>query len=323
MPVARLVMLPPQSPTTREWAERLRRDVPELDVVVPESTGELAGVISTTDAAFGTLAAHHVGIADRLRWLQAPAAAPDAGYYSDELIEHPVVVTNLRGIYNDHVAAHAVALVLALARGLHRTMADQANKDWRPYRAPDATIHLPEATVLVIGLGGIGLEVARLMNAFGSRVVATDARVTTAPVGVDVLTGADGLDDLLPSADVVVSTVPHTPATEGMFDVDRFAAMRLSAVLVNVGRGKTVRLDALCGALVEGMIAGAALDVFETEPLPPEHPLWEAPNVIITPHVAVEGPYVDERRYAVLRDNAQRFVAGETLMNVVEKEQWF
>ncbi len=140
MPVARLVMLPPQSPTTREWAERLRRDVPELDVVVPESTGELAGVISTTDAAFGTLAAHHVGIADRLRWLQAPAAAPDAGYYSDELIEHPVVVTNLRGIYNDHVAAHAVALVLALARGLHRTMADQANKARRPYLAPAVSV---------------------------------------------------------------------------------------------------------------------------------------------------------------------------------------
>jgi phosphoglycerate dehydrogenase-like enzyme len=321
--MARLVMLPPQSDLTRSWAERLRRDVPSLDVQVAESDGEVAGFIPTAAAAYGTLSVEHLASAGLLEWLQAPAAAPDAGYFSPELIAHPVTVTNLRGIYNDHVATHAVALVLALARGLHRTTIDQRTHVWSPYREPDATIYLPEATVLVVGLGGIGDEIARLMNAFGCRVVATDARVSEAPEYVVEVADPDELDRLLPDADIVVLTVPHTPETEGLFDVRRFALMKPSAVLVNIGRGMTVRLDALVDALESGTIAGAGLDVFEVEPLPKDHPLWDAPNVVLTPHVAVEGPYLEERRYGVLLENARRFVSGEPLINVVDKERWF
>jgi phosphoglycerate dehydrogenase-like enzyme len=298
-------------------------DVPSLDVQVAESDEDVAAVIGTADAAFGTPSAGHLARADLLRWLQAPAAAPDAGYFSPQLIAHPVTVTNLRGIYNDHVATHAVALALALARGLHRTMIDQRSHVWNPYREPDATIYLPEATVLVIGLGGIGDEIARLMHAFGCRVVATDARVTEPPPYVVEVAEPDELDRLLPEADIVILTVPHTPETEGLFDARRFGIMKPSAVLVNIGRGMTVRLDALVDALESGTIAGAGLDVFEIEPLPPDHPLWDAPNVLLTPHVAVEGPYTDERRYGVLVENARRFVNGEPLINVVDKEHWF
>ncbi|MDA2979970.1 MAG: D-2-hydroxyacid dehydrogenase [Actinomycetota bacterium] len=319
----RLVMLPPQSDLTRSWAERLRMDVPSLDVQVAESVEDVAASIATADAAYGTLSPAHLASAGLLRWLQAPAAAPDAGYFSEELIAHPVTVTNLRGIYNDHVATHAVALVLALARGIHRTILDQRSHVWSPYREPDASIYLPEATVLVIGLGGIGNEIARLMNAFGCRVVATDARVSEPPPYVVEVANPDELDRLLPDADIVVLTVPHTPETEGLFDAERFGMMKPSAVLVNIGRGMTVRLDALVDALESGTIAGAGLDVFEIEPLPEDHPLWDAPNVVLTPHVAVEGPYTDERRYGVLLENARRFVSGEPLINVVDKEHWF
>lgn len=319
----RLLMVPPQSDMFRSWADRLRLDVPSLDVVVAETADEAAQLIGTADAAFGTLSPELLDRAGRLEWLQAPAAAPPAGYFSSELIAHPVIVTNLRGIYNDHVATHAVALVLALARGLHRTMLDQRTHAWSPYREPDATIYLPDATVLVIGLGGIGGEIARMMKTFGCHVVATDARVTEAPEYVDEVALPDELDRLLPEADVVVLAIPHTPETEGLFGAGRIGLMKPSAVLVNVGRGMTVQLDALVEALESGTIAGAGLDVFEIEPLPRDHPLWEARNVVLTPHVAVEGPYIDERRYSVLRDNARSFVAGGQLANVVDKEHWF
>ncbi|MEU4395203.1 NAD(P)-dependent oxidoreductase [Kribbella sp. NPDC023855] len=135
---------------------------------------------------------------------------------------------------------------------------------------------------------------------------------------------SDGaLDEQLPAADLVILTVPHTPDTEGMFDARRFELLKTSAYFVNVGRGPTVRLDALDAALAAGRLRGAALDVFETEPLPAGHPLWRRPEVLITPHVAGVGPHEAERRFAVLLENARRFVAGDALINIVDKSKWF
>jgi phosphoglycerate dehydrogenase-like enzyme len=128
---------------------------------------------------------------------------------------------------------------------------------------------------------------------------------------------------VLPEADFVVLTVPHTPETEGMIDSRRLRSMRPSAVLVNVGRGATVRLDDLVGALDAGELAGAALDVFETEPLPATHPLWSRTNVIITPHVAGFGEDTEDERLELIVDNARRFLQGRPLRNVVDKQRWF
>jgi phosphoglycerate dehydrogenase-like enzyme len=128
---------------------------------------------------------------------------------------------------------------------------------------------------------------------------------------------------MLAQADFVILTVPHTPETEGFMGAERFARMKRSAFFINIGRGKTTRLDDLVAALRSGQIAGAALDVYEQEPLPAEHPLWDAPNVLLTPHVAGYGPYLDDRRRDIIVDNARRLVAGEPLRNVVDKEQWF
>jgi phosphoglycerate dehydrogenase-like enzyme len=259
-----------------------------------------------------------------LRWLQAPQAAPPAGYYYPELIAHPVVVTNFREIFNDHISAHILAFVLAFARGLHVFIPQQLRREWKKSADEDGdVIHLPEATALIVGVGGIGGETARLLGAFGVTVLATDARRTTAPEGVTELHRSEALDELLPRADFVILTVPHTPATEGFFNRGRFQRMKRTAVFINIGRGMTTKLDDLVAALKGGEIAGAALDVYEQEPLPSEHPLWTLPNVLLTPHMAGHGPYLSERRFQIVMDNCRAFATGSALRNVVDKSSWF
>ena len=319
----KLLLLPPQSDTTRSWASRLRKALPELRVVVVEDAAQVAHEIKDADAAYGTLPDGVLERAEKLRWLQAPAAAPPAGYYTPELVRHPVVVTNFRGIYNDHISAHIMAFVLAFSRGFQHYLPRQLSRTWTPKDAAARTVHLPEATALIIGVGGIGTETARHLAGFGMRVLGVDARRDEKPEGVAELHRPDALDELLPQADFVIMTVPHTPETEGMMDAARFRRMKRTAFLINIGRGMTVSLRDLVAALEEGEIAGAGLDVFENEPLPADHPLWTAPGVLLTPHVADSGPYLDERRYGVLSENCRRFAAGEALLNVVDKEKWF
>jgi phosphoglycerate dehydrogenase-like enzyme len=213
--------------------------------------------------------------------------------------------------------------VLAFARGLHYYIPRQLRREWKREPLDTGVVHLPEATMLIVGVGGIGAETARLAAAFGIHVMGVDARRREAPPGVLKLDGPDALDSLLPLADFVVLTVPHTPETEGFMHRARFARMKRTAFFINIGRGMTTRLDDLVASLRAGEIAGAALDVFEQEPLPADHPLWTLPNVLITPHSAGFGPYLDDRRLEILLDNARRFVAGQPLRNVVDKAHWF
>ena len=320
---ATLLMLPPQTSTTREWAKRLAAAQPTLSVIVAENETEAAGAIARADAAFGTVSPTLLRAASQLRWIQAPQAAPPAGWYYPELIAHAAVVTNFREIFNDHIGAHIMAFILAFARGLHRYLPQQLSREWRPAPLDTGVIHLPEATALVVGVGGIGAETARLAAAFGMRVLGVDSRRQVAPPGVTELHPPASLDSLLPRADFVVLTVPHTPSTEGFMNRARFQLMKRSAFFINIGRGMTTRLDDLVAALNAGEIAGAALDVFEQEPLPSDHPLWTMPGVLITPHTAGYGPYLDDRRYDILLDNCRRFLAGEPLRNVVDKASWF
>ncbi|MET9552539.1 D-2-hydroxyacid dehydrogenase [Streptomyces sp. NPDC006645] len=317
-----LVMLPPQAPATEEWAGRLTREVPGIRVLRPEEPREAARALAEADAAYGTLPPELLPHAGRLRWLQVPQAGPPPGFYYPALIEHPVVVTNMRDTYTDHVAAHTLALVLALARGLPRYVRDQQAVRWAPDWDPGSVVPLTESRALVVGVGAVGAEVGRLLAAFGTEVEGVDTRRTGPVEGFTRLHPADRLDARLPLADLVVLTVPHTPHTEGLMDTGRLALMKPGACLVNIGRGPTVRLDALVAALEAGRLRGAALDVFETEPLAADHPLWRRPDVLITPHVAGAGPHADERRFAVFLANARRFMAGEPLVNVVDKAEW-
>jgi phosphoglycerate dehydrogenase-like enzyme len=320
----KFVMLPPQTDTTHTWARRLAEAVPEARVILAEDAAAAAREIVDAEAAFGRLGPELLASAKKLRWLQAPMAAPPPGYYYPALIAHPVVVTNFREIFNDHIGAHILAFVLAFARGLHRFIPQQLRREWKKSPAEEGdVVHLPEATALIVGLGGIGSEAARLLAAFGVTVLATDARRTAASEGVAALHPAAALDDLLPRADFVILTVPHTPATEGFFDRARFRLMKPSAFFINIGRGMTVKLDDLVAALQAGEIAGAALDVYELEPLPPAHPLWTLPNVLLTPHMAGHGPHLDDRRFQIIADNCRAFAAGRALRNPVDKAAWF
>src|SRR5262249_13777144 len=267
---------------------------------------------------FGTLTPALLPQATRLRWLQAPQAAPPAGFYYADLIAHPMVITNFREIYNDHIGAHIMAFVLAFARRLHYYLPLQLRREWKPAPLDTGVVHLPEATALIVGVGGIGSEAARLCEAFGMRVIGIDARRRDAPPGVSKLDGPDALDALLPEADFVILTVPHTPETESFMHRGRFQRMKRSAFFVNIVRGMTTGPAALVAAPRAGETAGAALDAFEREPLPADHPLWTTPNVLITPHTAGFGPYLDDRRCEILLDNCRRFLAGTPLRNIVD-----
>jgi phosphoglycerate dehydrogenase-like enzyme len=320
----KFVMLPPHTETTRAWGKRLAERVPEVRVVVAENAEAAQREIADAEGAFGWLNPELLGAAKKLRWLQAPQAAPAAGYYFPELIEHPLQVTNFREIFNDHISAHILSFVLAFARGLHVFIPQQLRREWRKSGQEDGqVVHLPEATALIVGVGGIGAETARLLAAFGVTVLATDARRTSAPEGVAELHKPEALDELLPRADFVILTVPHTPQTEGFFNTARFARMKKSAFFINIGRGMTTKLDDLVGALNARAIAGAALDVYEIEPLPSDHPLWTMPNVLLTPHMAGHGPYLNDRRYDIVEDNCRAFAAGRDLRNLVNKATWF
>lgn len=314
----KIVLLPPG--WQPHWPDLIREAVPGAVVVACRDAAEAREAIVDADAAFGTLPPDLLARAARLRWIQAPMAGPPAGWYYPELVEHPAAITNMREIYNDHLGAHILAFVLAFSRGLHEYLPLQLRREWKP-GAP--LIHLPEATAVMVGVGGIGAEASRLLAAFGVRVLGVDPRRETAPEGVAELHRPDALDSLLPQADFVISTTPETPATQRLFNRDRLRQMKRTAYLINISRGAVVVLDDLVGALQAGEIAGAALDVFEIEPLPSTHPLWTTPGVLITPHIGGEGPYLDDRRSDVFLDNCRRFAAGEPLRNVVDKSNWF
>jgi phosphoglycerate dehydrogenase-like enzyme len=318
-----LVMLPPLSVETRPWPDRLGKAVPGITVLCPENPAEVRTALARADAVYGTLTPELLAATRQLRWLQAPQAGPPPGFYHADLVRHPAQVTNMRDTYTDHVAAHTLALVLALARQLPRYVRAQAATDWAPDWSDGAVIPLAGARALVIGTGAVGAEAGRLLSAFGTQVEGIDPRVTKAPPGFLRVLGPDHLDQALGRADLVVLTVPHTPSTEGLMDAGRLAAMKPGSCLINVGRGPTVRLDALARALDSGHLRGAALDVFEHEPLPADHPLWHHPAALLTPHVAGAGPGAADRRFEVLAENAQRFAEGRQLINVVDKTQWF
>ena len=261
--------------------------------------------------------------ATRVRWIHSSMVAPPAGWYHDALIGHPAAVTNPRGVYSDHISVHITALRTRLRAAAAPLHSSNAESRWEPDLSRRGVTYLPASTALLIGVGEIGAETARVLAGFGVTVVGVDARRSELSEGLAELHPPEALDELLPDADFVILTVPHTPETEGMMNAARFEAMKDTAYLVNIGRGPTVRLDDLNEALREGKIGGAALDVYEIEPLPPEHPLWSAPNVLLTPHVAAHGPYVDERRFEVFLENCRRFEAGESLQNIVDKARWF
>ena len=319
----KLVMMPPQDELRQQWARRLAQMLPQYQVAMPQTDDEARRELVDADAAYGWVPPEALESAQQLRWLQNPQAGPAPGYYYPALIEHPVVVCNPRGIYFDHISHHIMMFLLALSRGLPYYVEAQKQRRWDKEARQSPYVYLADATALIVGVGGIGHETARLCLAFGMTVLGIDPRPEYEIPGAEVHPTAD-LDALLPRADFVISTTPHTPETEGMWQATRFQLMKPTAYFINVGRGKTTKLDDLVEAIESGVIAGCGLDVFEMEPLPSEHRLWTLPNVLLTPHVAVrDADNIAERRFEVLLDNARRFAADEPLHNIVNKAAWY
>ncbi len=318
MPV--YVMLPPLNDEELAWVDRLRATLPDFEVRTPNEEA-VAEALVEADGAYGWIAPDLLPAAERLQWLQNPFAGPFEGYYYPELIDHPVTISNPRGIYSDHIAHHILMFALALSRGLPYWVDSQRAGRWDKDARKRGYVNVAGSTVLINGVGGIGAEAARLFAALGARVLGIEPRSEhDSPAE---LHDPSELDRLLPEADFVVTTVPHTPETEGMWNADRFGLMKPSAYFINIGRGMTARLDDLVTALETEEIAGAGLDVFEVEPLPEGHPLWAMENVLITPHVAVADADLSERRYEIVAENMRRFLDGREFMNVVEKEKWY
>ncbi|MBH66337.1 MAG: hydroxyacid dehydrogenase [Chloroflexi bacterium] len=320
----KFVFLPPQTDLFQEWIPRLLDSQPGWEIATPSTEQEAIKELADADAAFGTMTPELVAAAPNLRWLQAPAAAPNAGYYFDELIAHPTKVTNFREIYNDHISIQILGYIINFTKHFNLYRDQQNERKYAPLQPPEHDVFLPESTVLIIGVGGIGAETARICKAVGMHVLGIDARREDKPEWVDDMFTPDQLEDQLPNADFVVLTIPHTPATEGLFDASKFALMKNTAKFINIGRGMTTKLDDLNDALRSGQIGGAGLDVYEIEPLPPNHPLWDAPNTIITPHTAaIGGANLTERRYEIVVENFRNFADGKPLRNEVDKANWF
>ena len=332
----RLVIHPPVEPAR---LEKIAAAAHPMTVVNAASDAEAIRALAEADAFFGKLTPPMLEAAPRLRWVQSPTVSLEH-YLFPELVTHPAVLTNMRGLFSDVIADHVMGFVLCFARNFHRYARSQLVRRWEPVggeaerstfaggpgvaSAMDrAHLHLADQTLGVVGLGQIGGEVARRGLAFGMRVVAVDPQAPTPPVGVAALWRPDRLGDLLAESDFVVIAAPHTPETEKLFRRAEFRQMKRTAYLINIGRGVIVDLEDLVAALRAGEIAGAGLDVFETEPLPADHPLWAMENVIVTPHVAGCSPRIAERHLEVVLENSRRFVRGEPLINVVDKRRWY
>ncbi len=320
-----------------ERLQRIQAAAAPMQVVQADDEPQAVALIAAADALFGYLTPAMLQAAARLRWVQAPTASMEKFLYP-ELIKSPVIVTNMRGIFSDVIADHVFGYILCFAKNFHIYIRQQVRSYWHmlgreanelPGYAGPGEVHpsdrcaitLADCTLVVVGLGGIGAEVARRGLAFGMRVLAVDPVAATAPDGVTLLR-PERLEELLGQGDFVVIAAPHTPETFKLFNRQRIRQMKRTAYLINVGRGVIVDLADLTAALQAGEIAGAGLDVFEVEPLPADHPLWQMDNVIITPHCAAASPRVAERHLETLLDNLRRFVSGQPLRNIVDKQRW-
>jgi phosphoglycerate dehydrogenase-like enzyme len=269
--------------------------------------------------------------APRLRWLQLHTAGVDH-VLDTPLWRSDVVITTSRGIHAPVVAEYALMMILAFAHRLRRMLAYQSQAEWPSQRwRKFAPQELRGATVGVVGYGSIGREVGRLAHAFGMRVLGLH-RGEAGAVGYELpeLAGRPGVEpdqlytpdrlaEMLPECDYVVLTLPYTSATHHFIGEAALRTMKPTAVLVNVGRGAVVDEAALVHALREGVIASAALDVFEQEPLPADSLLWEMDNVILSPHIAGFTPRYDERATTLFAENLRRYLVGEPLLNRVER----
>ncbi len=311
----KILLLSPDA--DESWPEKIRQAVPGAVAKAFRDPQDALTDIEDADAAYGTVPPELLARAKQLRWICAARAGLGGDWFYDALVQSDVVVTNMRGSYNEHLSAHAVAFLLAFARRFDHYL---PQKQWQ--RGPEM-IDLPSQTVLIVGGGGAGSEASKLCATLGMRVLGADPRVTDPPTGMAELFTPDRLEERLGEADVVIMTPPETPETLGMFNARLFARMKRSSYFITISRGRCVVTEDLIAALQSGQLAGAGLDVADPEPLPPDSPLWGMPNVLITPHVGIYGTPYRQKWEELLLENCRRFANNEPLLNVVDKEKWY
>jgi phosphoglycerate dehydrogenase-like enzyme len=253
-----------------------------------------------------------------VRWLQTVSSGTE---YAQRVLspEQEMLVTNASGVFDIPIAEMVLTYILMVTKQVPRFLEQQRSRRWHLVRLREVA----GLTVAIVGLGSIGIEVARRCRAFGMRVLATRRHPSRGGEGVDVVYAAEQLSEMLQTADFVVISAPLTSETRGMIGRDELAQMRPDAWLINVARGPIVDQDALIAALASGTIGGAALDVFDVEPLPETSPLWDMPNVIITPHNSWSTPYLERRETELFLDNLVRYLRGELLRNVVDRSSGY
>jgi len=255
--------------------------------------------------------------APKLKWIHALSAGVETMTFA-EIQSSSTILTNSRGIHGIPIAEHIFAMILMFTRNLHKLLLQQQEKKWQ--RVPTEEIH--EKTLGIIGLGSIGREIAKKAKGMGMQVVATKREMTT-ELFVDKLYPASQLTDMLAVCDYVVTALPLTEETKEYIRLEHFRTMKRTAYFFNISRGAVVNEKDMITALQEGMIAGAGLDVFETEPLPESSPLWEMENVIITPHQAAISPYYLDRAIKLFTDNLTRYINDREMFNIIDKQKGY
>jgi len=271
----------------------------------------------------------------RLRWVQQWGAGADWLMRYPDLRTAKFVLTNAVGVHAVQISEHVFAFILALGRNLQNAVPAQNKRVWAPVKHPTEPLDTPFSfssgrlfelagrTMLILGVGAIGERVAKLAQAFEMSTIGMRFNPEKTSPYVDNMVGPGRLSEVLASADFVVNTLPLTDATKHILGVDELAAMKRTSYLVNIGRGLTIDETALIRALQDDMIAGAALDVFEQEPLPKSSPLWAMPNVLMTSHYAGATPSYHERALDIFLDNFQRYRNDQPLHNVVDKQRGY
>ncbi len=299
---------------------QIQSSVEDIDLIIPESSDDALDIMPEIDIIFGGMSRDMFKRAERLKWVQTWGAGVDGMMYA-EFVHSEVILTSAKGTVGVHLSEHAMALLLGLTRGIARAIRTEDWNERMPIR--HASWELIDKTMGIVGLGGTGCDVAIRAHAFGMRIIAVDPEDVEVPDCVEACWKMGRFYDLLSASDIVVVCCPLTEETRGLFDRMAFEKMQNHALLVNVTRGKIMDEASLVEALETGQIAGAGLDVTPQEPLPADHPLWHMPNVIITPHTAGGSPNRQDRIVNLFCENLRRFLNGEDMLSVIDKNKGY
>jgi phosphoglycerate dehydrogenase-like enzyme len=314
------------NPARLAWMQKV---APGVEIIAVKDRDEALAKLEGVEGLIGSVRWCTTDLLDAgksLRWVHTNAAGVNECDLKT-MQDRKIVLTNMQRVFAPEIADHVIALTLALTRGLDGTLAAQRQGKWTRGTVPSKRLWALEGrTMLVVGLGGIGTEVARRAHGMGMRVIATRNSSREGPEFVEYVGLADELSKLIAEADVVVNATPLTPQTTGLFDAKMFARMQPHAYFISVGRGPSAVTSDLIVALKEGTIGGAGLDVTDPEPLPDGHPLFSAPNVIITPHMSASGQGAGpggDRPWLVMQEQLRRFIAGDKIYSVVDLTQGY